>query len=225
MIRSALTGPARVDSTRRGTLRSASLRVLQHGMMATLRTTANDSHKTTTVKELPVAELTSFLRDYGTGTWTERDLLTCLRIHAEQAREVISILQLEGYIERAGTTTKWRTTDAGRAVSGAKTPRFTPASVETALNALRDRIHAMNADPNAMYTVTQAVAFGDFLRDLPRVQAASVGISLESRKPEPPNTAAKHMKAALKQLRGKSAMLNVQLYEPWMSARSHRDLL
>ena len=110
-------------------------------------------------------------------------------------------------------------------MSGAKTPRFTPASVEAALNALRDRIHAMNADPNAMYSVTKAVAFGDFLRDLPRVQAASVGIGLESCKPEPPNTHIKHMKSVLHDLRGRSAMLNVEPYEPWMSARSHRDLL
>ena len=135
------------------------------------------------------------------------------------------MLQLQGYVEPAGTTKKWRTTDAGRTVSGAKTPRFPPASIEAALNALRDRIHAINADPNAMYSVTKAVPFGDFLRELSRVQAASVGIELESRKPEPPNTRAKQMKAVLKQLRGRSAMLNVQPYEPWMSARSHRDLL
>ena len=193
--------------------------------MAAHRSAAGDNQKTAAARALPAAELISFLRDYGTGTWPERDVSACLRIDIQQAREVISVLQLQGYVEPAGTTNKWRTTNAGRTVSGAKIPRFTPASVELALNSLRDRIHALDADPNAMYTVTKAVAFGDFLREPPRVQAASVGIGLESRKPEPPNTRAKHMQAVLKQLRGKSAMLNIQPYEPWMSARSHRDML
>jgi hypothetical protein len=31
--------------------------------------------------------------------------------------------------------------------------------------------------------------------------------------------------AFLKQLRGKTALLHVELYEEWMRARSHRDLL
>jgi hypothetical protein len=193
--------------------------------MAAHRSTASDSQKTTAAKELPAAELTSFLREYPTGTWTQRELAACLQIGMAQAKEVISVLELEGYIEPAGTTTKWRATDAGRTVSGAKTPRFTPASIESALSALRDRIRAMNADPNATYSVSKAVAFGDFLRDLPRVQAASVGLALQPRKPEPPTTQTKHVKAALKQLRGKSAMLTVQPYEPWMANRSHRDLL
>jgi hypothetical protein len=193
-------------------------------MMAGHRSAAGDFHNESTGQQLPAAELTSFLREYPTGTWTERDLAACLQIGIAQAKEVISVLQLEGYIEGAGTTTKWRVTDAGRTVSGAKTPRFTPASIESALSALRDRIQAMNADPNATYSVSKAVAFGDFLRNLPRVQAASVAIALQPRQPEPPTTQAKHMKTALKESRGKSAMLNVQPYEPWMSARTHRDL-
>ena len=160
--------------------------VIQDWIMAAHRSAAGDNQKTTVANQLPAAELTSFLRDYGTGTWTEQDLTGCLRIDTQQAKEAISILQLQGYVEPAGTTTKRRTTDAGRTVSGAKTPRFTPASIEAALNALLDRIHAMNADANAMYSVTKAVGFGEFLRELPRVQAACVGIGLESRKPEPP---------------------------------------
>lgn len=131
--------------------------------------------------ELPAVELASFLLDYGIGAWTQWDLAACLRIGPTQAKEIITVLQLEGYVEPAGTTSKWRTTDAGRTVSGAKTPRFTPGSIEAALNGLRDRIHALNADPNAMYSVGKAVAFGDFLRELPRVQAATVGMELESR--------------------------------------------
>jgi hypothetical protein len=95
------------------------------------------------------------------------DLTACLQIGMQQAKEVISVLQLEGYIEPAGTTTKWRTTDAGRTVSGAKTDRFT-GQCEAALNALHDRIHAMKADPNATHSLSKAVAFGDSLRELPR---------------------------------------------------------
>ena len=81
--------------------------------MAARKSAAADNHKTGTVQQLPAAELTSFLRDYGTGTWTEGDLAACLQINVEQAREGITILQLEGYIEPAGTITKWRTTEFG----------------------------------------------------------------------------------------------------------------
>ena len=148
----------------------------------------------------------------------------CASVSSKRRRSS-PFFSLEGYIEPAGPTTKWRTTDAGRIISGAKTPRFTPGSIEAALNALQGRIDALNADPTAIYSATRVVAFGDFLRELPRVQAASVGIQFDSRRPEPPSTEAKGVKATLKQLRGGSAMLDIQAYEPWMGARSHRDLV
>jgi len=39
-------------------------------------------------------------------------------------------MQLQGYAERIGRSQKWRTTEEGRTVSGAKAPRFTREVVE-----------------------------------------------------------------------------------------------
>src|SRR5260370_1057215 len=72
---------------------------------------------------------------------------------------------------------------AGETVSGAKPPRFTRASVDQALAALKNRIKQSNKDPRIPYRITDAVAFGDvLLPDLARVQSAHVGIPLARRR-------------------------------------------
>lgn len=138
-------------------------------------------------------------------------------------------MQLQGYIEPLARSQKWRTTDQGRTVSDAKTPRLTSEAVEQALSALSERIRTNNDHPSSTYTISEAVAFGDFLSDQPRVQAADVGIRLTPRNTDSENsaTAVEHKaeEAFLKQLRGKSPALRIQAYEDWMSARSHRKLL
>jgi len=63
------------------------------------------------------------------------------------------------------------TTPAAESVSGAKPPRFTRESVEQAVESLRERIKQVNRDSKATFKITDAVAFGDFLSDRPRVQA------------------------------------------------------
>jgi len=135
-------------------------------------------------------------------------------------------MQFEGYVASAGGPGKWRTTLQGELVSGSKPPRFTRESVDKALSDLSERIRNTNSNPNALYKITDAVAFGDFLADPPRVQSTDVGIGLISRDddPQPPKSA--RDKAAestfLKQLRGKGSLLRLQRYELWMGARSHR---
>ena len=178
---------------------------------------------------IPAAELLSFLKEiHAAQTWTEKDLAKALSISVEQANDAIAVLQLQGYIEPAGRTGKWRVSEQGNLVSGAKSPRFTRESVEEALSALRDRIKAVNHDPGGAYTVTEAVAFGDFLDDRARVQAADVGIRLQQRADAPSTASAREHAAEfafLKQLRGKTALIHIQPYQDWMKARTHRDLL
>jgi hypothetical protein len=94
-------------------------------------------------------------------------------------------MQLQGYVEPVARTKSWRTTEAGLAVSGAKTARLTRKAVEEALSALRDRIQAINNDNSAEYTISEAMAFGDFLSEDARVQPADVGIRLTQRKTDP----------------------------------------
>lgn len=129
-----------------------------------------------------------------------------------------------GYIEPAGHTGKWRVSEQGKLVSGAKSPRFTRKSIEDALAGLRDRMRAVNDDPDAAYRLTDAVAFGDFLGEASRVQAPEVGIRLIPKSDTSAMPSAKQHAAELnflKQLRGKTALLHVVPYEDWMSSRSH----
>jgi hypothetical protein len=86
----------------------------------------------------------------------------------------------------------------------------------------------VNDDANADYTISDAVAFGDFLGDAARVQAAEVGIRLICREHEQLTASAKDHRAELaflKGLRGKTALLKIVPFEDWMRSRSHRDLL
>jgi len=182
------------------------------------------------VQVVPAAEALSFLKQIkGAATWTDRDLAKSLNISIAEVKQVLAVMELQGYVEPAGTSKKWRTTEQGDLVSGAKTPRFTRQAVEQGLSALRDRIQGINQDTNAPYRVTEAVAFGDFLSDRARLQAADVGIRLAPRKSgaNETETAREHAAevAFLKELRGKTASLHIQRYEEWMSARSHRKLL
>jgi predicted ArsR family transcriptional regulator len=152
---------------------------------------------------LSAAELFSFLKEIrSTQTWTEKDLSKALNIPVAQAKEVMAVLEMQGYIEPAGRTEKWRVTDQGDLVAGAKSPRFTRESVEQALDDLRDRIKAINEDRGAGYKITEAVAFGDFLHDQARVQAADVGIGLQPRADEPVAASAKEHAAELAFLSG-----------------------
>jgi hypothetical protein len=186
-------------------------------------------HGTRDSKPLRAAELLSFLKQTrGIRTWTEKDLAKALKIGLSEAKEAIAALQLQGYIEAAGATGKWRITEQGDLVSGTKPPRFTRQSLEQALGELRDRIRGVNDDANADYTISDAVAFGDFLEDAARVQAAEVGIRLICRGHEQLTASAKDHRAELaflKGLRGKTALLKIVPFEDWMRSRSHRDLL
>jgi hypothetical protein len=182
------------------------------------------------VSGLPAAAVLSFLKQTRAAVpWTERDLAKSLNITVSEARQALVVVQLEGYVAPAGETGKWRTTPQGELVSGSRPPRFTRESVYKALSELGERIRSTNDDPDATYQITEAVAFGDFLSDGPRFQSAEVGVRLVLRDRGPRDAESARDKAAelafLRQLRGKSALLHLVLYEPWMSARSHRNLL
>ena len=170
----------------------------------------------------------SFLKETkGLLTWTPGDLAKSLKISLAEAKQVIAALEMQGYI-KPHPTGEWLTTLAGETVSGAKTPRFTPESIEEALAALRSRIKLVNQDSKSPYKITDAAAFGDFLSGQARAQAADVGIQLIRRKSEGCEHSKKEQVARLaflKQLRGKTQMLNVLPYEEWMGGRTHRPLL
>jgi len=179
----------------------------------------------------------SFLKDTkGTLTWSTRDLVEGLKINRREADQVLALLQAQGYVQpahqkgSARSADQWITTPAGESVSGAKPPRFTRESVEQALAALKDRIKQSNKNPQALFRITDAVAFGNFLfPDRARVQSADVGIRLDRRgasSSEPRSASdAQVERKFLRDLRAKSALLTLHPYADWMRHRSHRDLL
>jgi hypothetical protein len=109
---------------------------------------------------------------------------------------------------------------SGDPVSGSRPPRFSPEAVEAAISALAERIKAASQDASAGFRVTKAVVFGDFLAGRTRVQAADVGVQLSPREPARAVEDSAIEKAAerefLRQLKGKSALLNIRPYDEWI---------
>jgi hypothetical protein len=179
---------------------------------------------------LPASAVLSFLKQTRAAVlWTERDLANSLNIAVNEARQALAVMQLEGYVAQAREVGRWRTTPQGELVSGSKPPRFTHEGIGKALSELRERIRNTNSDPNALFQVIDAVAFGDFLNNGPRCQSADVGVRLVLRNRAQRDAESARDKAAelvfLRELRGRSALLHLVPYGPWMSARSHRNLL
>ena len=182
----------------------------------------------TTARSPPAAQVMSFLREvHSLLTWKEHDFAASMNVTKDEVKGALGMLQLAGYAEPLEKG-KWRTTDQGRQVGDGKTPRFTTERVERALDEMKGRIDDLNSDKTTSYRVSRAVAFGDFLLDRARVQAAEVGVELEPRisnGPSKKESAASRAEQStvlkrLKQLR----VASCEPYESWMGSRSHRRL-
>jgi hypothetical protein len=179
----------------------------------------------------------SFLRDTkGSLSWSLRDLSRTLNISREEAERAVALLQMQGYVQpESDKSGEWITTPSGETISGAKTPRYDRETVETALASLKERIENTNKDRATKFRITRAVAFGDFLdEDRARVQAADVGIELSRRDDNRHSDAATAVHSAadareeqrfLREIRGRSALINLKSYSDWMETRTHRNLL
>jgi hypothetical protein len=166
----------------------------------------------------------SFPKDTrGALTWKARDLQECLNIEAKDAKQILAILQMQGYVRLKENTDEYLTTGSGETVSESKLPRLKRESVEEALSTMADRIAAINRDPRAEFSIRKAVAFGDFLSDRAQVQAADIGVMFTRRGSL--NEHDENEVVFLKQLQAKNRFVHVQRYQGWMSDRSHRSLL
>jgi DNA-binding transcriptional regulator YhcF (GntR family) len=180
---------------------------------------------------IPAEAALSFLKDTkGAVTWTVLELANTLKINRADAERVISLLQAQGYVQRAHANGGWITTPSGETVSGAKAPRFDRESVERALGSLQERIKEANRDAKSPFEITGAVAFGDFLvKERARVQAADVGVQLARRGDGGSDLhsawGAREERAFLRQLRGRGALLVLRPYAEWMKNRSNLNLL
>jgi hypothetical protein len=178
---------------------------------------------------VPAAAALSFLKDTrGLATWTACDVANSLNITLRDAQQVIAVLEVQGYVKPARAN-EWMTTLSGEEVSGSKPPRYTHERVEKALAELRRRIVDINRDSVASYKITEAVAFGGFLCERPRVQSAEVGIRLAGREPGEADSDSAKKRAAqrefLRQLQARASLLHIRPFEKWMSVRTHRSLI
>jgi len=169
----------------------------------------------------------SFLKESrGALTWNMRDFQDCLNLGAKDGKQILAILQMQGYIQQRDDADEYLTTASGEAVSGSKLPRMKREIVEEAIATITERIAAINRDPRAKFSIRKAVAFGDFLSKRPQVQAADVAVMLTRRTPPSGNedNNNKEEQAFLKQIQAMNRFVHVQRYQPWMSERSHRNL-
>ena len=174
--------------------------------------------------KVPVTAVFSFLKDTrGAVTWTADDLARTLKVKKHEAEKVLSVLELQGYVHRSGED-EWLTTAAGESVSGSKAPRFAREAVEEALTKLSERIAEINEGRDSEFEISEAVAFGDFLAERPKCQAADVGIELENKRSGAIGDEAKELEF-LKNLGRNRLPLHIRRYEKWMSERTHRRLL
>jgi|SRR5690242_12802368 DNA-binding transcriptional regulator YhcF (GntR family) len=179
---------------------------------------------------LPAAALFSFLKETrGETSWTVSDFAKTLRLSKAAAKQALAILEMQGYVKPLGSKGEWITTPQGETVSNSKFPRYSRQAVERSLDSFADHLHRINQDSSAPYRVAEAVAFGDFLRDRARVQAADIGIRLVLRNGAEGdlNSAGeqRRQRAFLTQLRGRTPVVNLVPYADWMNARTHRKLL
>jgi hypothetical protein len=169
-----------------------------------------------------LAAVLSFLKETrGALTWTTYDMVRSLKIGEPEANQIINILSLQGYVKPALDNHGWLTTPAGEDVSGSTLPRYKLGSVNETLTVFEKTIKSVNQDRNAKFHISDAIAYGDFLLGRSMVQAADVGVRLV---PEE-SASSRQTIDFLKQLRGKTAIIQLHPYEPWMSIRSHRKLV
>ena len=176
--------------------------------------------------DIPLDAVLSFLKDTrGAVNWGAKDLKDCIKLDLNQTQQILAILEMQGYIAAEGD--QWLTTAAGESVSRSKKPQFSLDNVTKTIDALRDRIEVVNQDKRSEFKITKAVAFGDFLSGRVQVQAADVGIELSRRDllSGDPDEVKRKRHEFMDSLRRKSRLFSVQTYRPWMSQRTHRNLL
>jgi hypothetical protein len=170
----------------------------------------------------------SFLKETkGALTWTAQEFARGVGIKVAETGPALAVLQMQGYIKPGEGKNEWMTSVDGDAVSGATAPRFSAETVKQALEDLRTHIKAVNKDAKAEFRIASAVAFGDFLLERARVQAADVGVELVSRNVSKARTGKPKAResAFLKTLHGGKQMIHLRAFELWMRERAHLRIL
>jgi len=111
-----------------------------------------------------------------------RDVLRC---SMDEAKQVLSALEREGYLSRAGRHEGhdlYETTLKGNQLAGANLRPISRATAERTLRAFMQRVGAVNSNPDYLETITGVIVFGSFLSPSEELGDVDVGIEIE-RKP------------------------------------------
>jgi hypothetical protein len=174
--------------------------------------------------DLTAAAVMSFLKQTrGLISWSAGNTVEALHIRNAEAKQALIVLAMQGYVKAEGS--EWLTTINGETVCGSAAPRYSLESMDGALEELAARIGEVNRDRSSPFHVEQAVAFGDFLLRNSRAQAADIGIRVAARHSGKAGSVSIPENTFLRSLRGRTPLLHILPYEPWMSVRTHRSLL
>ena len=190
-----------------------------------------NSSAASAIPDISAPALLSFVKQVSVEPhWDAKRLADVLNIKHSDVSQMAATLEMLGYAEQVSETKGlWRNTPAGNTVSSAKPPRLNRDSVLDALEQLRVRVEQINANPESRFRVTELVAYGDFLDEHPKVQAADVGVGLElrseRRSASDSSIEKKSEEQVLSDLRAKSTLVHLHRMEDWMRRRSHRDVL
>ena len=100
----------------------------------------------------------------------------------EEAKQVMSALEKEGYLSRAGRHEGhdlYETTLKGNQLAGANLRPISRTTAEKTLKAFLQRVRVVNADPDYLETITGVIVFGSFLSASEELGDVDVGIQLE----------------------------------------------
>jgi predicted nucleotidyltransferase len=100
----------------------------------------------------------------------------------EEAKQVMSALEKEGYLSRAGRHEGhdlYETTLKGNQLAGANLRPISRTTAEKTLKAFMERVRTVNSDPDYLETITGVIVFGSFLSASEELGDVDVGIQLE----------------------------------------------
>ena len=103
----------------------------------------------------------------------------------DEAKQVLSALEREGYLSRAGRHEGhdlYETTLKGNQLAGANLRPISRATAERTLRAFMQRVGAVNSNCDYLETITGVIVFGSFLSPSEELGDVDVGIEIE-RKP------------------------------------------
>lgn len=111
-----------------------------------------------------------------------------LRTSPRVARRVITQLEAEGFIERAGLSKRllWKLTDKGaKLAAGRATPRIYRSTADRLLAGLIDRMHQLESREDLLFRVEWAAVYGSYLRDVDRLGDLDIAVKLARKETDP----------------------------------------